>query len=265
MMTGRRKIPAGYGLCGLCYSDDCLYVVDYVTDPLRNAYSLAAFRVQSGSGNITLLDRLELEQLRLLFSVCPRIERYSQRVFVPCPESGVIVAHLNNGRLVRKRTLTCVRNPHSLDVMSPDTIYICGSRSVYVVDVRDDSIMSTLVRPDTLRDDARLRRLAVLGDSIMVGYDAENHTQVVYRHGSPFPVRVIPGPEGGGGLSAISIDYQSHFILAYYLDRVVIVIDINGKRRHTVNIGSLPLDCAMINRQLWAACSNGEIVIMSSQ
>ncbi len=266
--TGRKKIQAGEQLTGLCYSSDgCLYVVGHrEVVPGRYSVSLAVYQVHRDSGDITLLDRLEMWKTYLLWFVCPRVERHSRRVFVPCRDRGVIVVCLYGDRLVRERTLTCVKEADGVDVMSPDTIYVCDwlSNSVHVVDVRDDRITTTLKKPDTVKD-GWPHSLAVLGDSVLVGYTGG--TLVFYHHGSPAPVRVIPHPRGLQVLSAVSTDCQRHFMLADYKTKSILVIDVNGELRHTVNINtdSETRDCAVVNRQLWVGCYNGDIILMSSQ
>ncbi len=257
----------GDRLLGLCYRDGNLYTAEAHVELHRIRGSLAVYQVDSGS--LTLLDRLELGVTGWgeVWSVCPRVERDGPLVFIPCVGIGVTVARLAGDRLVRERTLRCVKRPESVDVMSRDIVYVCDwhSYNVRVVDVRNDRIASTLETPDTVRKGDWPRRLAVLGDSVLVGYD-ETHTLVVYRHGSPTPVRMIPRPGGLEYVSAINTDFYSHFIITDQYTNTVFVVDLTGKLRHKVNIdtGSVTRDCAVINRQLWVACEGGDIVLMSS-
>ncbi len=254
---------AGYGLVGLCYSGDCLYLAEVRWESDRVSYSLAVYRVDIYSRHFTWLDRLTgLGTDYLPRSLCPRMDHHSRRVFIPSHDSGVTVVRLDGDRLVRERTLTCVRNAISVDVMSPDTIYV-GDRyscSVCVVNVRDDNITSTLETPDAVRDE-RPYRLAVLGDSVMVGYGAS--TLVVYRHGSTVPARVIPRPGGLEDMYAISTGCQGNFIMTDRKTKAVFAVDVSGKLCHTENLGTgtWPMDCAEVNKQLWVGCSNGDIVI----
>ncbi len=260
---------AGDRLRGLCYSDGCLYVAERREAELgRDRYSLAVYRVQPDSGDIKLLDRLTLMATDVW---CPRVNRHSQRVFIPCYERGVTVARLNGDRLVRERRLTCVRDAISLDVMSSDTVYVGDgiSYSVAVVDIRADMITMTLEKPDTVREYERPYRLAVLGDSVMVcyGHGYDDPTLVIYRHNSPTPVMVIPRPGGLNGVSAVSTDCHSHFMVTDGETSSVFVMDSNGDLRHTVKIDadSRPRDSAVVNRQLWVGCGKGDIFILSSQ
>ncbi len=250
------------------YSDDSLYVVEGLQQLGKASYSLAVYRVHSDSGDITWLHSetvLEMGYSPLFLS--PRMDRHSRRVFIPCPDNGVTVVHLDGDRLERESTLTCVKYAVSVDVMSPDTVYVGDkdSNSVRVVDITDDRITATLETPDTVGDEPPYS-LAVLGDSVMVCYG--KCTLVIYRHGSCTPVRVIPHPRGLRDVTAISTDCRSNYIVTDYEIRSVFIIDANGELCHTVNIphtDSEPWDCAVVNQQLWVGCNNGDIVIMSSQ
>ncbi len=174
----------------------------------------------------------------------------------------------------RERTLTCVGYAISVDVMSPDTVYVgeLDSGSVHVVSITADRKTATLEKPDTVRDEPPLS-LAVLGDSVMVGYGVS--TLVIYRHSSPAPVRVIPHPAGLERVTAVSTDCHSNYIVTDSETRSIFMIDADGNLCHTVNIphadsdaDSRPQDCAVVNRQLWVGCDdlyNGDIVIMSSR
>ncbi len=269
-MTGRRKLQAGCGLKGLCYRDDgWLYVGErWEVEPPRShraSYSLALYRVQGDRGDATLIDRLELGVTELLlWSVCPRVESQSRQVFVPCRDSGVTVARLDGDRLVREKILRCVRDAVCVDAMSPDTVYVCdGDTGVHVVDVVNDKIASTLEKPRKVMGDSH--RLAVLGDNVMVNYSGG--FLVVYSHGSPAPVRVIAYPGGLKSGSAVSTDCQRYFLATDWSTDSVFVMDVSGNLCHRVHINpdSETRDCAVVNRQLWVLCGNGDVVIMSSQ
>ncbi len=226
---------------------------------------LSVYQVHGDNGNTTLLDRMELGT-GVFWPACPCVENHSKRVFVPCENRGVTVARLESGRLIRETTLTCVSNAISVDAVSPDTIYVCDidMRSVLVIDVRDDSITSMLNNPE--KDRGAPRQLAVLGDCVMVSY--ESGTLAIYRHGSPGCLKVIPWNGGMVGKAILSTDCQHHFLVIKPLSKCVYVRDVSGNLRHTVNIDSddsPPRFCAVVNRQLWVGCRDGDIVIMSSQ
>ncbi len=268
---------------GLCYSGGCLYVAEWQRTkscPRKYSFFLAAHLVQGDSGEITPLDRLELwtnrgdltllelDRLERWASACPRVERHSQQVFVPCRGSGVVVAHLDGDRLVRKRTLACVKKACSVDVMSQDTVYVCDydTKRVCVVDVRDDSITSMLETPDKVRHDLP-NSLAVLGSSVMVGY--KYGTVVVYHHGSLAPVRVISHIGELDCVSAVSTDCQQHFLVTDSFSKFVYILDASGNVRHQIKmvydtwVRPHPVDCAVVNKELWVGSLNGYIIITS--
>ncbi len=262
--TKRKITQAGYRLQGLCYSDETLYVGERL--PGTPIYILAAYRVQSDIGDIMLMDRLELE--RLSPGIPPRVDCQSRRVFVPCRNIGVAVARLDGDRLVRERTLTCVREALSVDAMSPDTVYVCDRicNNVRVVDVRDDRVTSTLKAADTVKGEKPLS-LAVLGDSVMVSYGGYVPTLVVYRHDSPVPAKVISRPVGLERVYGISTDRQSNFLVTDWKTDCVFVIAANGDLHYTLKIDtdSQARDSAVVNGQLWVGSHDGDIVVMSSQ
>ncbi len=256
-------------LTGLCYSEGRLYTLEMrLIETGRYSYDFAVYSVHRDSGDVALLDRLELWETDVQWNVSPRVDRHSRRVFVPI-ESGVTVARLDDHRLVRQRTLTCVSVAVGVDVLPPDTICVCDGRnkSVHIVDVRNDRITSTLEKPDTTRDEDPAR-LAVLGDRVMVCYSGLGPL-VVYRHGSPAPVRVIPHPLGmHNHVRDVSTDCQHHFLLLL-TNGTLFALDMSGNILHTVNIDDNfkmgLVGYAVVNRQLWAAFNNGDIAIMSSR
>ncbi len=272
MVQRRVIIQANNTLMGLCYSKGSLYVVERHIESDTDSTSLAVYRLQGDSGDITLLDRLELWTGSGLGStpVCPRVDRHGLRVFVPCHDSGVTVACLDGDRLVRERTLTCVLNAVSVDVMSQDTVYVVdgSSNSVHVVDVRHDRITSTLEAPDTVRlGGACPYSLAVLGDGIMVSYGSADHTLVLYRNGSNAPVQVMTSPGGLKHVTSVSNDCHNNYLVTDYKSQSIFVMKVNGELRHTVNINadSKTMDCVVVNKQVWVGCQNGDLVVMSSQ
>ncbi len=280
VVTGMRRVTVTqatdmYRVEGLCYKEGCLFVVDggrQWSDGIgTDSFSLTVYRVEPDSGDITHLDTLTVWEKSYPWTMRPRVDHHAHRVFIPCfREKGVIVACLDGDRLVRERSLTCVKDPISVDVMTPDTVYVGDrdSKRVHVVDIRDDRITATLDKPDTVSQWDSPQCLAVLGDSVMVYYFDMETILVVYRHGSPTPVKVIPPPGGLKWPRAINTDFYSNYMVTYDDAKSVIIIDSNGDVRHKLNIpdtDSKPRDCAVVIRQLWVACDNGDIVIMSSQ
>ncbi len=92
-----------------------------------HSVTLAVYMVHSDTENIELIDSIELGLIKglLLWSVSPRVEHPSQRVFIPCGFRGVTVARLDGDRLLKERTLICVRHAVSVDILSSDTVYVC--------------------------------------------------------------------------------------------------------------------------------------------
>ncbi len=261
-VMGRKRVTqARYFLFGLCYSGGCLYVVEAHQKSLPLTLRLAVFRVHSDSEDITRLDTLR-GLGKGVWCAPPVVDHHSRRVFVPCDRNGVTVAHLDGDRLVRERTLTCVRDAGSVDVMSRDTVYIGGTNSVHVVDAINDRITLTLEKPNSVRDKLPCS-LAVLGDSVMVCYAAQPPL-VVYRHGSPTPVRVIPRPVEMKWVTFVSTDCHSNFILTDHHTKTIFVLNVSGELCHTVKTGTDSLmGCTVVKRQLWLGGRGGDIVIMS--
>ncbi len=269
-----RKIQEGHKMRGLYYSDNFLFVVEWWEEESDKAsYSLAVYRVNGNSDDITLLDHLDLETDEC--PGCPRVDRHSQRVFVPCHDNGVTVARMDGDSLVREGTLTCVSDAHSIDFMSSDVVYVCDRSisSVHVVDVRDDRITSTLEWPDTVWSDFS-PTLAVLGDHVLVSSSVcyEHDTLVLYRHGTIEPVRVIPSPGGLWNVTAISTDHHHNFIVTgtnsklYATETSLFVMGLSGELHHTLDDDSWNIvDCAFVDGKLWVGCENGDIVIRSLQ
>ncbi len=187
-------------LLELCYSEGHLYVHE---EKGNSKHILAVYRVHSNR-NITLLDRLKLWTCLCFLKAHPRVDCHSWRVFVPSEGHGVKVARLDGDRLERERTLTRVRGPLSVDVRSPETVYIGGWSGVHVVDVRNYRITLTLEQPQPVK--CFPHSLAVLGNSVMVSYGGISERVVVYSQGNPVPVTVIRHPAKIDNLSSVSTD-----------------------------------------------------------
>ncbi len=231
---------------------------------LQQTNYLVAYQVHCDSGGITLLDKLELGLTEGIHqSILPRLEHHSQRVFIP-GDSGVTVDHLDWGRLVKERTLTCVRYAVSVDIMSPDTVYVSNGSDVSAVDVTNDSVMWTLEQPSTMIHHPPYC-LAVLGDNVMVGLF--HGTPVMYLHDCPIPDRARPQIWGLGCPYTISTERKHHFLITDSTSNAVYVVDASGTLLHRVDIDttSSTVDCAVVNKQLWVGCKSGDIVIMSTE
>ena len=253
----------------MCYNDGRLLTREYlILETEGKKDRLAVYQVHGDSGKFTLLDTLELGAAYEYLYGSLSIDRNTLRIFAPLGTKGVMVACLKYDKLVVADTLTCVSQVDAVSFMPPDSAYVWDydNSFVRVVDTNRDRIRWTLEKPETVRG-AESCSLAVLGDSVMVGYGkGSKGSLVVYHHGSPAPVRVITNP--GVGRYVINTDCRQHFILIYRDKRYVLVMDVNGNVRPTVNIDTNtpndPEDCVVVNRQLWVGYENGSISIMSS-
>ncbi len=254
-------------LRGFCFFEGKIFVV-FAPDSGVDGCSIGVYRARFHEGVgaiITHLDSMALAVDCRAYVRCPHVNRHNSRVFIPCKDDGVLVARLEADSLVRENTLTCVNKPHDMAVISPNMVYISDwdSDTVKVVDVTRDVITTTLKKPDEARY-KRPFRLAALGDSIMVTYDGP--ILVVYHHDNIDPIRVIHTPEGLQNVSSISTDGRDHFLLTDCETRSLFVVNVKGtfKRRININTDSKTLACAVVGRQLWVGCSNGDLIFMSS-
>ncbi len=191
-------------------------------------------------------------------------------MFVSRDDWGVTVASLDGDKLIEEKTLTCVSYASSVGVISQDTVYVCNqlqgheqqNAGVYLVDVKQDETQDKdrLIAPGPVRDPLSV---AVLQDRILVIYTGS--MLALYSHGNPKP-DVITSLEGLGNMSAATTDGDCHFLITDRKSQSIFVVDVNGDLRHTVKVDtdSMVVDCAVVNGQLWVACENGDIVIMSS-
>ncbi len=159
-----------------------------------------------------------------------------------------------------------MQNPHDVDVISPDTICVCDgdTYTVKVVDVTHDEVTATLLKPKNMpMNDTGPIGLAVLGNWITVMYSS---ILTIYHYDGTEPVRIIPVPERLNTVSAISTDARGNFLLTDCEAKSVFVVDMEGQICHTVNLDSdsKARDCAIVGRQLWVGCSNGDIMFLSS-
>ncbi len=254
-------------LQGFCYFESKLFVLwGHVGGCNMNVYT--AYYEEDTGASITHLDSMPLP------ADCigsPRVDRCNHRIFIPCDVSGVVIARLEGDRLVTEKTLLCVEKPLDVDVISPDTAYVCDgdTYTVKVVDVTRDVITATLKKPEEVNN-AIPMRLAVLGDRIMVMYMYGGPILAIYQcpYDSLDPIQVIPSPEDLNSVSAISTEARGHhFLLTDCKSRYMFVVDVKGNLLDTVNIevDRYPCDCAVVGRQLWVGCSSGDIVFISSR
>ena len=249
-------------LQGLCYFDGKLFVVwSHAGGCKMDVYT--AYYDEDTGVTINHLDSMKLpgECIR-----SPCIDRHGHSIFIACVVGGVVIARLEGDRLVTEKTLRCVEKPHDVDVVSPDTICVCDgdTYTVKVVDVTHDVVTATLLRPEeVIMNGTGPMRLAVLGNCIM---EMHGKTLIIYHYDNIKPIEIIRVPESLNSVSAISTDGRGHFLLTDCETRAVFVVDMKGELRHRVDIQSdyKTCDCAVVGRQLWVGCSEGDIVFLSS-
>ncbi len=88
----------------------------------------------------------------------------------------------------------------------------------------------------------------------------------VYGHGNLVPLRVFSYPREVDDLPYIGTDMRRYLVITDERTKSVLVVDLYGNLHHTIKIDTkeIILDCAVVNRQLWVPCDNGEVVIMSA-
>ncbi len=264
-MTREHRIQGGDKVYGMCYHSGRLYTVEERWEDGSDRHRLAVYSV-TDQDTVTLLDTLDLEG----YASHPRVDRQSGRVYIPCEDHGVCVVRYDGSKLVPVTTLRCVGEAgrlHGLAVVSTDTLYVCDmdSRTVCLIDVSQDRVTHRLQRPWEVRGKTLqiMQIIAVLGDTVLVGYTSN---LVIYRHGVPTPRKVIPRPQGLRNVLGLTTDHHSSFLLCDG-SMYVYVLDISGNLTHTIPIPGYrkPQDCTVVGEQLWVGCSNGDIIVMSSQ
>ena len=275
-------------MLGMCYSDRKVYTME--TERNQIAGHLAVYQMNSDSGSLTLIDCMDLGMGLLLqihgnHAISPSLDRHSHRVFIPVYYNGVLVARLEGDKLVEERILYSVDSVIDLAVVPLDTLYVCdwGGRAVHIIDGIHDTVTGTLETPVLTNSDLKPCNLAVQGDNIVVGYGRDlvtilehllesesaiiGFSLVVYRHGSLTPIRVLHALEMFP-THFLTADSEGHVLLVQPKAVTLHVVNINGavyrvKHKITVNTDSEICDGIVVNRQLWVACNNGDIVIMS--
>ncbi len=262
------------------YSGDKLYVVERETIREELSHPLGTLPkklvqthvsrlvvYQINNGTMKLIDRMKLEHSVFEPNLPVCVDQHSQRIFVSHGMHGIFVACLDQNQLSAEKILRCVEHAICVDVMSLDTLYVYDmtTRSVHIVDIRADRIIETL-KKSSAAPGMTPARLAVVGDSVVVDYFG---TLVVYHHGNVSPVKVISHHEILE-TRIIGKDNHGHILLASWLhtDDPIHVMDADGNLIHSINHpkidpGSGARSCAVVNRQLWLGCFNGEIIILS--
>ncbi len=253
----------------MCYFSGRLYTTDRRKEAGSYKFRLAVYNVTNSKDTVTLLDTLALEGDEVGE---PHVGHQTGQVFIPNRCRGIYVVRYDGRKLVRINTLRCVENAGTLAVASPDTLYVCdlARKAVCLVDVTRDMVTCTL---ETLAqweiENLGESYISVLGGTALVVNDERFPKKVfIHRHGvSCVSHEVLPQPQEMWSVSGLSTDNHTSFLLIDSVFHNVYVLDISGNFTHTIPIREerIPLDCIVVEGQLWVLCKDGDIVIMSSQ
>ena len=265
------QIEVGYTLEGLCHSGENLFTVEW---RLASDYpSLCMYNVRRNE--MRLLDQMELSEPgewlhSKICSLQPCIDHHSQRVFVPCGDGGVVVVRFDRKKLKQEKVLRSVKSATNVVVKSPDTICVVhndGSDcSANFVNIENDTVTRSLKMPKGEAFQSQRRageRLAVLGDALII-YIPEDCI-LVYRQDAR--ATRLAWPEGMSKVSSIRTDKHGHILLTDHDSHTVFILDSSGKVNTRVEIQTKVeiWDCAVVCGQLWVACNNGNIIVMSPE
>ncbi len=264
---------AGDSVKGMCTHSGRLYTVENRTE--QTDIILAVYSVTK-QNNLTLLDTLELGE----YARAPRVDQKSGRVFVPCSRKIVCAVMCDGSKLGVVCTLTCVKDPGYLAVLSSNTLYVSDCTNVCQVDVAQDRII------DTLRTWNEIwysfpKCLAILGDTILVEYtdpgDEACFTLALFRHNVSSRGTVIPPGSWQWQckyLYGLTTDNHSHFLALCEFgvedpnfDRGTVYVfglDLTGdlaKSHKAIHRDgtSRVTDCALLDRTLWVGFDDGSL------
>ena len=114
--------------------------------------------------------------------------------------------------------------------------------------------------------DNGVHQIAALGDTILSSYGLHLASGlVIYRHSVSTPGKLLPCPQELGHVRSLTTDHHSSFLVTD--TTAVHVLDMVGNLTHTIPIPGdrKPVDCTVVGTQVWLACPDGVIVVMSSQ
>ena len=243
----------------MCYFNGRLYVTEQRDESVSYRYRLAVYTIR-GQDTVTLLDSLDLG----IEAGQPHVDRHSGHVYIPCRRHRGVRAVMFDGRKLIDASpiLGCVGHPVGIAVVS-NTLYICDwdSNTVCLVDAIQDRVTARL---QAQRWGRSPMNLAVLADTILVMYGGPR--LALYRRGVHTPGKALPNPPGLQSVPGVTTDHHSSFLLVDNESRAVYVLDVSGNLTHTIPIPGdrEPRDCTVVGRQLWVACRNGHIIVMSS-
>ncbi len=273
-MTREHRIQEGNRIDGMCYFSGRLYVVERHNDAGTDRYRLAVYSV-TDKDIPTVLDTLDLEvsdvgqsYVYTDHNLQPRVDRHSGQVYIPCGHYGVRVVRYDGRKLVLVTTLRCVKDAFNLAVVSPDTLYTSDwySSAVYLVDVTQDRVIDRLQTPRWFKHHLP-RHITFLGDTVLVYYEGDGRSLVLYRHGDPTPDKRLQRPsQGTWFVDSLATDHHSSLLAVHRSPHNVYVLDVSGNLTHTIPLPGdrYPRDCTVVGEQLWVLCDKGEIIVMSS-
>ncbi len=241
-----------------------------VFDGPESRYSLCMYQVNGE--RLTLLDtagnRFSRSSWTLEKGFYPRVDGNSQTVFyvTGAPYRNVSVVSWKDNQLTPEGTLKCVGECYSVGVISPHTLCVCdkASGSVSVVDVTDDTVTASLSKPQKVRD-KKPDWTAVLGDSVVVGYEGDN--LVVYENGVSSPGTMVTWPAGLQYARGVSSDAVSRFLVCDSNSNALLRLDARGKLCDKINNDTYRnvQDCTVVDGKIWVGCDDGDIVVLSPQ
>ena len=188
--------------------------------------------------------------------------------------SGLTVYRYEDGRLATVSRLKSVGYTVSVAVNSSDTVFVCDwndvtkGDSVYLVDVKADTVIKTLTDPGQDPQHplpGEPWHVAVLGDSVLVSYGPRPpHRLVLYHSDVTHPAQELHIEGLEEEVWAVTTDTHSRFLVT--CSEAVFVLDGKGNLLHQIQTDSEDLrDCAIVQSQLWLADLDARILAMTTQ
>ncbi len=180
----------------------------------------------------------------------------------------MVVARFDGKKLKQEKVLRSVKSATHVVVKSPNTICVVHNDGpdclANFVNIENDTVINSLKIPTGEAFQSQKRageRLAVLGDSMLI-YIPEDHILVYRQDGK---TTRLPWPEGLSKVSSIRTDRHGHILLTDHGTNNVFVLDSRGRVHARVEFPMCIWDCAVVHGQLWVACNNGDIIVMSPE
>ncbi len=263
-LTTKRSLTSAY-VSGLCYHDNKLYYVESFAD--RASCTLHMNNIDEQDDVLEQLDKFDFigpdnrsGTLNRYHTCRPRIDVFTQYVYVPC-DKGVLVFSCDDDCLTVRKTLKCVECPLSVAVHSTTTLLVCNAQNICLINVVTDKVIRKFQKPR--KEWAKTPTSAcVLGETVLVCYDMQ--TLAKHHIEDAVPALTLQPPEPLDRIYGITTDGHSSFLVtesAYTHGSRghVYVLDTKGNFRHRINADdSWLLDCALVESELWVACNRDE-------